>query len=925
MKKKRIRYCLIPLLCAALISGMVLPCVAAEESADEIIIQAEDYSEDSSSVLKVEDGIVMTNSEGAVNWKFQVPKDGLYNLKFQYYPTISKGGSIERTIYIDGQLPCEEVSNITFSRAYKNAEEIQTDANGNHIRPEQTEVYMPMEMIVRDPAELIAKDLEFYLTAGEHILTLVSNRELLDLKTITFSCVREMITYEDYLKKYEKNGNKNEKVKTFYVEGEDAALKSNSTLYPITDKDVSTTPQDPVKIRLNSIGSSKWQTAGQWLEWEFEIEKAGFYHITPRFKQNAYDGAYVTRRILIDNEIPFAEASNICFEYDNSWQTESLGDGQQEYQFYFTEGTHTLRMYVTLGDMAKYITRVSDVLNSLNEDYLSILIITGSNPDIYRDYSFTTLIPEVIEDFEKQREELLNVIEDIKKETNTGGSYTSSLLTMTVILEKMIDDPESIAKYFTTYKDDLTALGDWLQQAQLQPLEIEKIYFSPANLETPDGEKGLFGKLIFKVKAFFLSFFEDYETIGAGITEEDIANNNVITVWIATGRDQSELIQYLSDNYFTTETGIKVKLQLVSAGSILPSVLGGNAPDIVMSVGSDAPLNYAIRNAVADLTQFEDLDEVLERFSPEVMKSYTFNDSVYALPETMSFPMMFVRQDVFEEMGIEAPQTWDAFYDTIADLQANHLQIGFPVNTEISTISNANTMGYKIFLYQNGGSIYNADLTKSVMDSEISVQAFNTWTDLFTLYGLPVSYNSLNRFRSGEMPLVIADYTFYNSLAVFAPEIKGEWTMLPIPGTVDADGNINYSAPCDSSAIMIMEQSENKEKAWEFLKWWTEAETQGKYANEMEGILGVSAKQPVSNLEALSRLSWSEKEYASLSKQMQQLAGTPELPGSYMMSRTIDFSFNSVYTQNSNPTTVISDYLSQLNEEIQRKRKEFGL
>ena len=912
------------MVCVALISSMGLPCAAAEENVDEIVIHAKDFSDDSSSVLDENKGIVMTDSEGVINWKFQVQKEGAYNLKFQYYPTISKGGSIERTLYIDGQLPCEEVSNITFSRAYKNNGEIQTDANGNHIRQEQVEVYERMEMVVRDPAELMEEDVEFYLTAGEHTLTSVSKRELLEIETITFSYAKEIISYQDYLKHYEKNG-KNDKVESFYIEGEDATLKSHSTLYPISDKDVSSTPQSPVKIRLNSIGSSKWQTAGQWLEWDVEIEKEGFYHIAPRFKQNAYDGAYVTRRILIDNEIPFAEAANIRFEYDNSWQTKNLGNGEQEYQFYLTEGEHTLRMYVTLGDMAQYIKRVENILEKLNNDYLSILIITGSNPDIYRDYSFGNLIPEVIEDFEVQRGELLSVIEDIKKETNKGGSYTSSLLTMTVILEKMTDDPESIAKYFTTYKDDLTSLGDWLQQAQLQPLEIEKIYFVPVNQETPDGEKGFLRRIGFKIKSFWCSFFEDYETIGAGITEEDIANNNVVTVWIATGRDQSELIQYLSDNYFTTETGIKVKLQLVSAGSILPSVLGGNAPDIVMSVGSDTPLNYAVRNAVADLTQFDDFETVSERFSPEVMKSYIFNDSVYALPETMTFPMMFVRQDVFDEMGAKAPETWDEFYDTIADLQANHLQIGFPVNTEISTISNANTMGYKIFLYQNGGNIYNEDLTKSIMDSDTSIQAFKTWTDLFTLYGLPVSYNSLNRFRSGEMPLVIADYTFYNSLAVFAPEIKGEWTMLPIPGTVDDEGNINYSAPCDSSAIMIMEQSENKDKSWEFLKWWTEAETQGKYANEMEGILGVSAKQPVSNLEALSRLSWSKQEYASLSKQVQELAGTPELPGSYMMSRTVDFSFNSVYTQNSNPTTVISDYLSQLNDEIQRKRKEFGL
>ena len=45
-----------------------------------------------------------------------------------------------------------------------------------------------------------------------------------------------------------------------------------------------------------------------------------------------------------------------------------------------------------------------------------------------------------------------------------------------------------------------------------------------------------------------------------------------------------------------------------------------------------------------------------------------------------------------------------------------------------------------------------------------------------------MEYNFINRFRMGEMPLGIANYGEYNTLSVFAPELRGEWGMAPVPG-----------------------------------------------------------------------------------------------------------------------------------------------
>ena len=68
------------------------------------------------------------------------------------------------------------------------------------------------------------------------------------------------------------------------------------------------------------------------------------------------------------------------------------------------------------------------------------------------------------------------------------------------------------------------------------------------------------------------------------------------------------------------------------------------------------------------------------------------------------------------------------------------------------------------------------------------------YTEFFTSYGCLVTFDFSNRFRTGEMPLGLADYTAYNQLSVFAPEIKGLWGFTDIPGIEKEDGTIDHTA-----------------------------------------------------------------------------------------------------------------------------------
>lgn len=77
---------------------------------------------------------------------------------------------------------------------------------------------------------------------------------------------------------------------------------------------------------------------------------------------------------------------------------------------------------------------------------------------------------------------------------------------------------------------------------------------------------------------------------------------------------------------------------------------------------------------------------------------------------------------------------------------------------------------------------YRDDGIETTIGSTEGIQAFEFYTKLFTNYKLVKQYDFANRFRSGEMPIGVADYSTFNTLSVFAPEIKGLWNFGMVPG-----------------------------------------------------------------------------------------------------------------------------------------------
>jgi len=194
------------------------------------------------------------------------------------------------------------------------------------------------------------------------------------------------------------------------------------------------------------------------------------------------------------------------------------------------------------------------------------------------------------------------------------------------------------------------------------------------------------------------------------------------------------------------------------------------------------------------------------------------------------------------------------------------------------------------------------------------------------MYSFPYKYDAANRFRTGEMPILFANYTAtYNQLKVFATEIEGLWKFYPLPGYENEAGEINNVAVSTVTANVMITGCENVNGAWDFMQWFCGSECQVDYSNEMVAILGPSAKHPTANKDALESMPWTAAEYEQLSYQFQKLAAVPNYPGAYIVTRYTNFAFLDAFNNGADPATSLQSYIKIINDEITRKRAEFGL
>lgn len=868
------------------------------------------------------------NQEGSVSWTVNIPETGVYNIKMIYEALESNTNDVEFSLLIDGESPYATASRITLSKRWINESEIKQDSRQNDIRPGQISTPCWQETPLEDIDGLFNEPLEFYMEAGEHTITFESEKAEFAVKSFTFYQYEAPAAYtapsdSDLT---QAQGQK------ITLEGETAAYKSSRTLYPTADKSSyltsSANGSSPTKTRYNTIGSGSWTQSTQTVTWEFNVDKAGYYKIGIRGRQDQMRGMYSNRRLYVNGEVPCLEANQIKFYYDTDWSiTTPKSENGDDLYFYLQAGTNTISLEAVPGEIGEIMGNLDELVYNINSYYRQIRQITGPDPDEYNNYMIDTAIPSIVPDFKEYAKTLRDKKAEIEKLSGSGGTEAETLEKMAIVLDKCIKKPDLIPEMMSQIKDNITSVSSFVNQYREQPLEVDMIEVATSDQDFTSCDKSFFGSLGFGFKGFIGSFFEDYNAL----SDED---ESAMECWVMLGRDNAEALQQLISSEYNPTAKTKINLKLVQGG-IVEATFAGKGPDLALFMGGDFPIQLAARGVLTDLTIFSDFDEVKTRFADDATVLYQYNGGTYGLPCDQTFPMLFYRSDILSEYGIDPAtdlNTWDGLLNCLPTLQRNYLEVGLilPVmtstggTTQVSAITEPGNT-FAMLLLQQGLNYYNDEQTKTTFDTQEAVNAFDTWTKFYTTYSFQQTYDAFTRFRTGDMPVVIQNYTFYNQLSVAAPEIKGCWGFQPVPGTVQEDGTINHAANSNGSGAIIFTKAADQEGAWDFIKWFTSTDAQVKYGNNIESILGTMGRYATANEEALQQLSWTTSEVNLLLDQLNSQVEIPIIPASYGVTRNVMNAFRAVVNDYDNARDTLFWYNKDINDEITRKLEDLGL
>lgn len=899
-----------------------------------------------------------TAEYSSFTWQVKIQTSGFYSIKIEYLSVANDlGVAPAREISINGEVPFAEAGNIEFRKLYEDGGIQSTDILGDETAPNQVEVREWQTATLRDNEGYYTENFRFYFEEGKNTITLNFLSSEMYIGNIILCAPEEIDDYATVSANYpqmDKNGT--DIVTSFQVEnnkyhyGADNTLqgymtyKSSNMLKATSSRNTTVTPFKSGYNLINQVGGdTNWSGNREAISWNFYIPADGLYKIALRVCNNANIGMPVHRQIYIDGSIPFSELTAYKFPYSFNYYTETLSDDDDNpYLFYLTEGWHEIKLETIMGELGDAALMFYTQTEELNLIVRAINKILGDNPDVNYNYRLDERIPELMPTLNGLIDSFEELVEIFARVCETDSSDVSNELKVAIdTLKDAVEDPYEIPSRMTDITDIQTSLGDWITKLESSALMMDYIEIGQPNATFKNEKMSIWKELKNVWDSFIVSFSKNYNKAYESIEAD---GKQVIEVWLSRDREYADMMLDLLNHEFTADSDydfvVKVRIVPGQVGFggfnlLLLSLMNNTGPDLIWGSGASDVVNYAIRGKARgigyDISQFDDYEEVIKRFNQATMVGLSYYDNsddtqngVFGLPETSDVSMAFYRTDIFEELGITPPETWDEYYNVMipAFYQENYKAIPSGAGT---------------FLIQMNGWSYRSDYRLTGLDTDLYAKAFQMDVDQYFIYGIDVSNEAFQGFRNGDYPYMTGSISTYTQLMVAAPELLGKWAIAPLPGMYDELGVLNRAtggAGAGTCIAIMTQKSRYDDEAyekrinacWEVMKWWTSYDIQLEFTHMVDAKFGKENRWASANMNALiDGMGWTPKEKAVINEMYNWYIATPIVLGSYQQDRYSSFAFNQVVIQGLSINDSIDQMIEYINPELERKQLQYGI
>ncbi|MBP5248454.1 MAG: extracellular solute-binding protein, partial [Lachnospiraceae bacterium] len=534
----------------------------------------------------------------------------------------------------------------------------------------------------------------------------------------------------------------------------------------------------------------------------------------------------------------------------------------------------------------------------------------------------TKYIPE-IPDYLDSYLTLITYIRYLSQDNSTYGINSALLSDMDkalIFIKQVRKYPDEIALYTEklTGRDNsiLVAMSNFTSEILKSKFTLDRIYLGSEKDKLPKASANAAERFANGAKKLLLSFTQNkYST--------KVRDEEVLTVWVNRAVTHVDLLQKMADTEFTPKYGIKVKVSIMpDANKLTLASAADVTPDVALGLSSHMPFDLAARDALYDLTQFPDFWLVADRFVPGAFVPYIFNEGLYAMPETLNFYALVYRTDIFSSLELTPPDTWEDVVNQLPELQRYGMNFYHNISAGV---------GYKWFyqtvplIYQNNGKLYTEDGLATAIDRPEAVKGVQALGNLFLAYSLDKQVNSFfNSFRYSILPVGIIDSNEYILLKNGAPELEGQWALADYPGTTQEDGSVSRWYVANGTGGVVFKDTHHAAEAWQFLKWWTEKETQVNYTYTLRSTYGKEFFWLSSNIEALTEAPIDQADKDVILSSIKWLRDVPRSMVQYLVERSLSDIWNKMISDGVSAQVVIDEQTIPINREIKKKMQELG-
>ncbi len=874
-------------------------------------------------VIDSEKGSVYrAEKEQVITYQVNVTKTGLYYLALDYKLETVYTTNPTVDVIINNQVQYNELEQIKLNVLFNSTpreEANKYNRYGDELVPYSDSLNIWYHDSLSDTFNEMAEPMMVLLIAGENKIELVVHDEMLVGK-LYIEPNQKLVSYSDYISNYQSSVRPK---KVIEIQGESFTSKNDVEIKPSYYKSYKMTPASYKNQVLNMLDGGSQSRSGMSVTYTFNVLEDGLYNLSFKYKQNSLAGLAVGKNIYIDGVIPFAEMEDYLFPYQKKWVNYTLHNDKGNFEFYLTKGEHTITFESTSKHVVDEIDRLYSIMDSINSIGITINTITGSSSNTNITWKITDYLPNLSDDLNRLSDELLEIYNYINSlnPTSKEASEVSTLKVASKTLKRLAKSPNKIQNRLSEFSkgsgSSYQLIGSAIGYLINQSMDIDYFCFNYSSYKMPSANGNIFGRLWFSIKSFFYSFFDERYNLSLS------KDANTIDVLVSTSNLYANIMQEIIDEEFTKRTGIKVRLNILSnTQSIVLNNATNTNPDVVLDLDSWVPYTYALRGMLVDLSKFNGFNEVTKDIYSSNFTPLIYEDGVYGIPSTQGMQLMFYRTDILSSIGLTAPDTWEDVLKMLPTLQSYQMNFFHPLGSDSAYKGFGLTSQ---FFYMFGSEVYTENGFTTNINSDASVEAIKYMTDLFNIYNLPQQVASFfEHFRSGTLPIGIAGIDMYLQLKYACPELSGQWGVLPIPGMLNTEtSEVERWTSTYGKCSIMFKASTKQDKAWEFLKWWHQADTQTTYVSKIKTYLGERYLIVPANIEALSNSPWDLKikEQIIAAARWSRIAAIT--PGSYIVEREISNVWNKVVIDKINVRVAINQSVPKINRELQRKFEEF--